>query len=136
MGIREEAKRRTIVKRAGLDGREILTVKNLPDQDLYHYHWINDTGDRLQKRYDEGYDFVDKNGLAAGDTNVESARGTSSVLCKNVGGGITSYLMRIPIDLYNEYQQAKDKMVKDAEDDIKRTAARTGLTGTLELGGK
>lgn len=134
MGIREEVKRRTIVKRAGLDGRDILTVKSLPDQDIYHYHWINDQGDRLQKRYEEGYDFVNKNGLAAGDTNVESARGTGSTLCKNVGGGVTAYLMRIPIELYTEYQQAKDKLVKDTENEIKRSAADQGLTGKVEIG--
>jgi hypothetical protein len=133
MGIREEVKRRTIVKRAGLDGREILTVRDLPDQDIYHYHWINDQGDRLQKRYEEGYDFVGKNGLTAGDTNVDSARGASSVLCKSVGRGVTAYLMRIPKDLYDEYQQAKERIVKESEDEIKQSAKRTGLSGDIQL---
>ena len=133
MGMREEVKKRVIQKRSGLGGRDVLTVADLPDQDKFHYHWINDVGDRLYQRFKEGYDFVEKGGLSAGDITVESARGTDSLLKKGVGMGITSYLMKIPNELYEEYAQEKRQKVADSVEEIRGSGKQTGSYGKVEI---
>ena len=133
MGMREEVKKRVIQKRSGLGGREVLTVADLPDQDKFHYHWINDIGDRLYQRYKEGYDFVEKGGLTAGDITVESARGTDSLLKRGVGRGVTAYLMKIPLELYNEYQAAKLERANAIDEEIRGSGKRQGVYGEVKV---
>lgn len=133
MGMREEVKKRVIQKRSGLGGRDILTVADLPDQDKFHYHWINDIGDRLYQRFKEGYDFVQKGGLSAGDITVESARGTDSLLKKGVGMGVTAYLMKIPIELYEEYQSEKRARVAEGIEEIKSSGKQSGHYGDIKV---
>lgn len=118
-------------KRVPLGRRQVLTVRGLIDQDLFHYHWFNDDGDRLYNCLEGGYEFVAKEGLQAGDQNVESARGTESVMKKGVGQGKTAYLMRIPIELYKEDQANKQLYNDSMEADIKKP--KEGLTGKVEL---
>lgn len=133
MGIRDEVKKRVIQKRSGLGGRDILTVNDLPDQDQFHYHWVNDIGDRLYQRFKEGYDFVEKGGLTAGDITVESARGTDSLLKKGVGRGVTSYLMKIPNEIYDEYQAEKRQRNAAVDEEIKGSGKREGMYGEVKV---
>ena len=133
MGMREEVKKRVIQKRSGLGGRDILTVADLPDQDKFHYHWINDVGDSLYTRFKEGYDFVEKGGLSAGDITVESARGTDSLLKKGVGMGMTAYLMKIPIELYEEYEAERRDKVAESVEEIKGSGRETGTYGKVDI---
>ena len=133
MGIRDEIKKRVIQKRSGLGGRDILTVQDLPDTDKFHYHWINDVGDRLYKRYKEGYDFVEKGGLTAGDITVESARGTDSLLKKGVGGGVTAYLMKIPMELYEEYSAEQRAINARVDEEIRGSGNQPGVYGDVKV---
>lgn len=133
MGIRDEVKKRVIQKRSGLGGRDILTVQDLPDKDQFHYHWINDVGDRLYQRFKEGYDFVEKGGLTAGDITVESARGTDSLLKKGVGRGVTAYLMKIPIEIYNEYTAEKMQRNAAVDEEIKGSGKQQGMYGEVRI---
>ena len=133
MGIREEVKKRVIQKRSGLGGREVLSVDGINDQDQFHYHWVNDIGDRLYQRFKEGYDFVEKGGVSAGDITVESARGTDSLLKKGVGMGITAYLMKIPKDLYEEYQSEKRQKVAESVEEIKGSGKQSGVYGDVKV---
>jgi hypothetical protein len=132
MGIREEAQRRKIQKRQGLGGRDILTVSGVQDTDEYVYRFVNDVGDRIQRLWSEGYEFVDKAGKAVGDTTVESARGTDSLLKKGVGRGVTAYLMKIPRDLYNEYQAEKEHLNAAVDEQLKRSGREAGSYGSIE----
>ena len=133
MGMRDEVKKRVIQKRSGLGGRDILTVQDLPDTDKFHYHWVNDIGDRLYQRFKEGYDFVEKGGLTAGDITVESARGTDSLLKKGVGMGVTSYLMKIPMELYEEYQTELRAKNAESIDEIKGSGKQPGTYGEVKV---
>ena len=133
MGIRDEIKKRVIQKRSGLGGRDILTVQDLPDTDKFHYHWINDVGDRLYQRYKEGYDFVEKGGLTAGDITVESARGTDSLLKKGVGGGVTAYLMKIPMELYEEYSAEQRAINARVDEEIRGSGNQPGVYGDVKV---
>ena len=133
MGMRDEVKKRVIQKRSGLGGREVLSVDGINDQDQFHYHWVNDVGDRLYQRFKEGYDFVEKGGVSAGDITVESARGTDSLLKKGVGMGITAYLMKIPKDLYEEYQSEKRQKVAESVEEIKGSGKQSGVYGDVKV---
>jgi hypothetical protein len=133
MGIREEVKKRVIQKRSGLGGRDVLSVDGINDQDQFHYHWVNDIGDRLYQRFKEGYDFVEKGGLSAGDITVESARGTDSLLRKGVGRGVTAYLMKIPIEIYDEYSAEKRKQVADSVEEIRGSGKQSGSYGEIKI---
>ena len=133
MGIREEVKKRVIQKRSGLGGRDILTVQDLPDLDKFHYHWINDIGDRLYQRFKEGYDFVEKGGLSAGDITVESARGTDSLLKKGVGKGVIAYLMKVPNEIYDEYQAEKRQRNAAVDEEIRGSGKSAGLYGEVKI---
>ena len=133
MGMRDEVKKRVIQKRSGLGGREVLSVDGSHDQDQFHYHWVNDIGDRLYQRFKEGYDFVEKGGVSAGDITVESARGTDSLLKKGVGMGITAYLMKIPKDLYEEYQSEKRQKVAESVEEIKGSGKQSGVYGDVKV---
>ena len=133
MGMRDEVKKRVIQKRSGLGGRDVLSLDGINDQDQFHYHWVNDVGDRLYQRFKEGYDFVEKGGKSAGDITVESARGTDSLMKKGVGRGVTSYLMKIPMDLYEEYQSEKRQKVAESVEEIRGSGKQSGVYGEVKV---
>lgn len=118
-------------KRVPLGRRNVLTVHGLTDTDVFHYHWFNDVGDRLQQCLEAGYEFVAKEDLSVGDKTVESARGTDSITKKGVGGGVIAYLMRLPTEIYMEDQANKQLEVDQLEATLK--APKEGLTGKVEL---
>jgi len=133
MGMRDEVKKRVIQKRSGLGGRDVLSLDGINDQDQFHYHWVNDVGDRLYQRFKEGYDFVEKGGVSAGDITVESARGTDSLMKKGVGRGVTAYLMKIPMDLYDEYQSEKRQKVAESVEEIRGSGKQAGVYGEIKV---
>lgn len=115
--------------------RNVLKVYGIQDDEEYHYRFFNDVGDRLFQCLEAGYEFVPKDGLQVGDQSVDSARGTESVVKKGVGMGTVAYLMRIPRDLYNEDQAAKQALVDQSEEGIRRPKVE-GAYGKVELGQK
>jgi hypothetical protein len=110
-----------------------LSLDGINDQDQFHYHWVNDVGDRLYQRFKEGYDFVEKGGVSAGDITVESARGTDSLMKKGVGRGVTSYLMKIPMELYEEYQSEKRQKVAESVEEIRGSGKQSGVYGEVKV---
>lgn len=73
----------------------------------YKLRWVNDSDDRLQAALDGGYTFVEDQ-KAAGTEKTDSL---GSRICKSVGGGIKAYLMKIPTDIYEEDQAAKQQPI-------------------------
>lgn len=79
----------------------------------YHTQWFNDTGTTIQDMVDAGFEFVsDKERWGKTDTGYidGGSATTDSRVAVNVGraGGqenVTGYLMRIPIDEWNELIQ-------------------------------
>ena len=132
MTTRQEAMDKQKPKRIPLGRRNVLTVTGLKDQDEFHYHWFNDVGDRLNNCLEAGYEFVLKSGLSAGDTTVESVRSTDSIMKKAVGGNVTAFLMKIPMELYMEDQKAKQKIVDESEAEMKRSKGE-GTYGKVEI---
>lgn len=116
-------------KRVPMGHRNVLKIKGLTDNELFHYHLFNDVEDRLYRALEAGYAFVSKEGLEIGDKNIDSVRGTDSIMKKNVGGGLTAYLMRIPMEFYKEDQKAKQDQVAALEREIKKPAIEGGFGG-------
>lgn len=133
MNARTELLNKKKPGRVPMARRQVLNVRGLKDQNEFHYHWMNDVDDRLYNAIEAGYEFVNKQGLSVGDATVESARGTDSLLSKGVGGGKKAYLMRIPIELYNEDQNNKMKEIRAMENEIRGTAKQPGTYGHVEV---
>lgn len=102
--------------------RNKLTVKGL-DTVNFEHRWVNDRDYRIAMFKEGGWEVVDKvDGELVGDGGVDQSNGTSSVQTKGVGGGIVSYLMRIPKELYEADQAAKEAEIAQHEADIKGSA--------------
>ena len=86
--------------------RNKISIAGL-DQKNFMYRWVNDVEDRLVMFIEGGWVFVDKKGLEVGDGDVEATKGLGTAVCRNMGRGITAFLMRIPMDLWLADQKRK-----------------------------
>jgi hypothetical protein len=126
-------------KRIPLGDRNKLTVSGITDKDEYMYRWVNDVEDRIMSCFNAGYDFVDKNGKTVGDATVESARGTSSVMSKGVGQGITAFLMKVPKEIWLEDRKRRvDEPTDQLEAGMKQQSEdkSKGFYGKVDVGSK
>jgi len=77
----------------------------------YVYYWFNDTQDRLQRAEEAGYEYVTKKQLGetdVGDTDVNNQNSNlNSRVSKKVNEKLTTYLMRIKEEFWNEDQALK-----------------------------
>lgn len=113
--------------------RNKITVTNL-DSENYMYRWVNDVENRLQTFVEGGWVFVDKQGHEVGDGGVESSNVVGSALSKGMGGGVTSFLMRIPMDLWKQDQERKEREENGAlEAEIRRNAKNAADYGKLDI---
>lgn len=112
--------------------RDILTVKG--KDETYKYTWVNDDRGMLERFIDGGYDFVEHD-VEVGQRDVEASKGTAKRISKNVGQGVTAYLMRIPKEWHEEDMAAKAKRIDESEEDIKRTlnSGKDGTYGKVEI---
>ena len=121
-------------KRTPVSGnRNILTVEGKDPN--YKYTWVNDDDKGSIQRFKEaGYEFVDDE-LKVGDKNVDGSTLPSSVVSKNVGQGLTAYLMRQPMEFHEEDMAAKHKRVDELEADMKRelNSGKDGTYGSVEF---
>ena len=109
--------------------RNILTVTGKDPN--YVYRWVNDTPGRVQWLKDIGCEVVTDE-VQVGDVTVDSGSQVGSVVTKHVGGGLRAVLMRIPVEWYNEDQEAKQAEI-DAVETSMRAEARDGYTGRLDI---
>lgn len=101
--------------------RDKLAVRGIPEGKVAR--WVNDLdeGSRIQMFLDAGYEFVTSKGLTIGDRTVDtSTLDTGSVRTKNVGAGVTAYLMAIDKEFYDEDQQAKYDEIQRTEESMFR----------------
>src|SRR5574337_933147 len=118
--------------------RNKITVPGL-DQKNFMYRWVNDVEDRLVAFIEGGWEFVDKKGLTVGDKDVEATKGLGTALHRNMGRGITAFLMRIPCDLWLEDQKRKSEdqinLAKKAINEAAKQGADYGKI-TVEVKGE
>lgn len=96
-------------------------VLNMQGLDLvnFQYRWVNKTIPKLVERFlDAGYDFIDSNGkhVPVGDRKVDTTAGIGSAYQVTGKDGITLVLMAIPMELYQEDQQAKLAAIRATEE--------------------
>jgi hypothetical protein len=96
-------------------GANILTVDN--QEPGYHYYWASDSQDipgGIKRFLDAGYTFV-TDPTKVGDPTVNQSSGIGSAVSINGGRGTRLYLMRIPLEWYNEDQQKMEDQIKELE---------------------
>lgn len=80
----------------------------------YHRRYFNDDARRVDAAKAAGYTFV---------VDPRTGEPTKSVVgVAKQGGGLTAYLMEIPIEFFNEDQSAKDVKLRQFDQDIRRGA--------------
>lgn len=106
--------------------RDKLNVLGL-DPENFYYRWVNDSEDRLHIFKNAGYEFVDKKEIkSSGDPTVDSSLGTDSRIRKGVGGGMTAYLMKLPLEFKKEYDAEKEADLLETERTMHRLQKDTG----------
>lgn len=128
---RDEVKAAQKPKRTPMGRRNVLTVTGLDDEN-FHNHFFLDAGDRLYRCLEAGYEFVTKGGKTVGDSTVESARGTDSLVTKGTGGQ-RLFLMRIPMELYLADQAAKQLEIENLEAETRQLSKADGRYGKVTI---
>ena len=105
--------------------RAPLTVQGFDHQN-FSGRWVNDVDDRIARFLDAGYEFITKDGVTVGEPTVDSSSGLDSRVSKPVGRGVRAYLMRLPRNLYNEDQMAKQREIDALDEAIRRPGKRGG----------
>ena len=132
MNTRSEILNKKKPTRSTLGRRDTLAVRGLKDEAEYYYRWVNDVDQRITSLLEDGYTFVDKKGLTAGDLTVESARGTDSLMRKGVGRGVVAYLMKIPRETYDAYKAEEQREIDALEATMKERKSG-GAYGTIDI---
>jgi hypothetical protein len=101
----------------------------------YVERWVVDydgTGDRIAAFKQGGYEHVPAHINTLGDSRVDAASPEGSIEQRSVGNGQKGYLMRIPRELYEADQKAKQVEVTKTEEALKRPAI-DGAYGSLKI---
>ena len=96
--------------------RDILTVYN-KDPD-YSYRWVKDrheNGSRIQKFIAAGYEIVSSDNHRVGENLVYKTNDGGSIIRIPEGDHQHLYLMRQPMEYYNEDFEAKQNRLEEAE---------------------
>ena len=118
------------VRRTPVGTRNVLTVSG--QEAGYHYRVVNDTGDRIQRFLDAGYELVQQKDVVVGDRRVNSASAEGTNAQVSVGGGQKAYVMRIKDEWRQEDERAKQAEVDSLEASTKAKAL-DGTYGKLEI---
>jgi len=125
---RDEARQEVVTKRTRIPitgPRNILNVPfTIPGK---HLCWINDDErDSISLALQQGYEFV-KSNVKIGETTVNRpTAGDTSVISKNVGLGMTAFLMAIPQEYYDEDMAAAENLRSQQEREMRRGATFEG----------
>ena len=127
----KEAKRPSRIHISG--GRDVLTVRGAEELEKeFHLCWVNDY--LVDKYRLGGYEFVYWTDLTedneqVGDSRVNTDSPMESRVSKNVGNGVTGFLMKIPLEYYQEDKVSKDRRTDELENAMK-TQLNSGNNGT------
>lgn len=98
----------------------------------FEYRFVNDDGDNVQDKIDNGWEPVEKSETQVGDKRVESSNSEGSIVRVSVGQGKKAVLMKIPKDWYDEDQAIKQEAV-DATENATKQEALSGTYGKVEI---
>ena len=102
----------------------------------YNYRWINETGDRIPRALEAGYEFVKRDSTDAPGVrdvvpqNSDLGTNVSKIVGTTEGGKpLTAYLMRIQKSFYQEDQKSKAEYVDSLEAGIRDANSLKGAIG-------
>lgn len=105
--------------------RAPLTVRGF-DHANFVGRWVLDIDDRLLIFQKGGYEFVTKDMIkSAGESTVDSSKGTDTRVTKPAGRGLTLYLMRIPREFWEADQKDKQREIDRTERAMHRPGQST-----------
>lgn len=116
--------------------RDILTLENTdPD---YHYYWeldSSETGPTIHRRLLAGYSFVqDDEGVLVGQASVFKSEAVGSILRVPNGDGRYLYLLKIPMEWYEEDREAIEQRINETEDAIRGPQLEGGYSAGISIG--
>ena len=115
--------------------RDVLTVQN-PDKD-YIYRIVNDNPGRINRFKEAGYELVEN--AVLGSSHADGSQANAGVVSKDVGKGVTAYVMRQRKDWYDQDQAAKQQRINEAEDGMRKkkvnpNESTDGTYGEVKIG--
>lgn len=131
-------------KRIPIGTRNVLGIdKSKLDTKNYSYRIVNDTGDRLTRYRDAGWEphTTSDEDMIVGDPDVGNSRRLGSLVTKVVDKrGTQAYLMKIRKEYYEEDQEAKAEKIRQTENDLRfektQNPDRKGRYGEVKFGRK
>ena len=102
----------------------------------FHYSWINDQSGLVQRAIKAGYEHVTTNEMPSwGEGGVDASESNSSMVSMNVGGDVIAYLMKQPIEFFNEDRQMEEDINKARLADIQKelNSGEEGTYGKVEF---
>jgi hypothetical protein len=113
-------------KRVPISGsREVLTVRGAEELEKeFHLCWVNDY--LVEKFKLAGYEFIYWNELTeentqVGDVRINADSPMESRVSKSVGNGVTGFLMKLPLEYWEEDQAEKAKRSKETEQAMRKS---------------
>lgn len=129
-----KAKRPTRVPMSGQRMR--MHIEEEDKDPNFHYAWINDTSGLIQRAKRAGYENVLTSEIPAwGEAGIDATNSSSSVVSMEVGNSTTAYLMKQPMEFYEE-DNAETNAITDArEADMKKdlNSGRNGTYGDVDI---
>lgn len=117
-------------KRVPLGTRKILTA---PKREGYQRRFVNDTGDRIETFIEAGWSLVTDDEIRVGDRRAGLATKMGTPVSKNVGQGVTAYLMEIKQELYDERQAMKADAIDRGERAMMLQSEGEGAYGDVKI---
>lgn len=116
--------------------RKILTVNGA--EPGYFYRFVNDVGDNVKRRLEQGYEIVEDPNISIGDRRVAvpSKEGTpvQSVVGTNKdGSSLRAFLMRIKNEWREEDDAIRNQRTVDLEAGIVQGAKAKGFQGDVKV---
>ncbi len=115
--------------------RNITNVNDTPEG--FVDRWVNDSSGRVERFRQAGYENVSS--ASVGDSGVDNTHAEGGAVSRDMGLGVTAYLMRQRADYYKEDQEAKQKTVRASEDSIRRDVdnkLNDGHYGSVSIGNR
>lgn len=115
--------------------REITNVHDTPEG--YVDRWVNDDGNRINQFKNAGYENVHT--AEMGSSGVEGTHDENGVVSKDMGKGVTAYLMRQRKEYFDEDQSEKQKIVDESEESMRKKEVKPqdstdGTYGKVHVG--
>jgi hypothetical protein len=129
-----QAKRPTRIPMSGQRMR--MHIEEEDKDPNFHYGWINDTSGLIQRAKRAGYENVLTSEIPSwGAAGVDSADSSSSVVNMEVGNETTAYLMKQPMEFYDEDQAETNAITDSRETDMKKdlNSGQNGTYGNVDI---